>query len=80
MRCYECSLKGQISEAIGICHHCSIALCFEHATLVADPIHTTMLINRDVVLPKKARALLCRTCLDALRQLHLMEKSNPGSL
>lgn len=80
MRCYECSLQGQSSEAIGICHHCSIGLCIGHSTLVADPILTTVPLNREVVLPKRARGLLCRTCLDALRQLHVMDEARLESL
>ena len=68
MYCYECSQADTRGEAIGICHHCSVALCQEHASMIADPVTMTALINRTVVLPKKARLLLCSTCLAALQQ------------
>jgi hypothetical protein len=68
MYCYECSQAGTRQEAIGICHHCSVALCQQHASMITDPVTMTALINRTVVLPKKARLLLCTTCLAALQQ------------
>ena len=68
MYCYECSQAGTRGEAIGICHHCSVGLCQQHALMVTDPVTMTALINRTVVLPMKARLLLCRTCLAALEQ------------
>jgi len=70
MHCYECSKAGTNSEAVGLCHHCSAALCVDHACIVADPVTTTYPLNRTVVLPKSARMLLCGTCLQALRQIH----------
>ncbi len=68
MCCYECSQAGTRGEAIGICHHCSVGLCQEHAAMIEDQVTMTALINRTVVLPKKARLLLCNTCLAALQQ------------
>ena len=68
MCCYECSQASTRSEAIGICHHCSVALCQQHGLMISDPVTMTALINRTVVLPKKARLLLCSTCLAALQQ------------
>lgn len=67
MLCYECSQSGTSQEAIGICHHCSVWLCQGHVSLITDPVTMTALINRIVVLPKKAR-VLCSTCLAALEQ------------
>jgi hypothetical protein len=40
----------------------------QHASMITDPVTMTALINRTVVLPKKARMLLCATCLAALQQ------------
>lgn len=74
MRCYDCSVQGHRVEAIGVCHHCSVGLCAEHGTLVSDPILVNEPVARVVALPKKARELLCRTCLDALGQRHRMEE------
>jgi hypothetical protein len=68
MLCYECSQSGADLEAIGLCHHCSVGLCQQHASMITDPVTMTALINRTVVLPKKARLLLCSTCLAALQQ------------
>lgn len=73
MHCYECSLKEERRDAIGVCHHCSIALCASHGTLVADPVLVNVPLNRLVPLPKKAREFLCTTCLEALQQRHAME-------
>ena len=68
MLCYECSQTGPRQEAIGLCHHCSVGLCQGHASMITDPVTMTALIIRTVVLPKKARLLLCSTCLAALEQ------------
>ena len=68
MLCYECSQAGTRKEAIGVCHHCSFGLCQEHSAMIADQVTMTALINRTVVLPKKARLLLCSICLTALQQ------------
>ena len=68
MCCYECSQAGNRQEAFGICHHCSVGVCQSHSSVVTDPVTMTMLINRTVVLPKKARLLLCNICLAALEQ------------
>jgi len=68
MHCYECSQVGIAREAIGICHHCSAALCPDHAYAVADPITAQYFMGRIAILPKKARQLLCSTCKTALEQ------------
>ncbi len=72
MRCFDCSAPGERSEAIGVCHHCSVGLCADHGAIVSDPILAHESIAKVIALPKKARELLCRTCLDALRQRHAM--------
>ena len=68
MLCYECSKAGRNREPIGLCHHCSAALCADHACMVPDPVTTTYPVFRTVVLPKKARLFLCATCYSALQQ------------
>ena len=68
MLCYECPQPGTRQEAIGLCHHCSVGLCQQHASMITDPVTMTAIINRTVVLPKKARLLLCSTCLAAVQQ------------
>ena len=80
MKCFECSMIGQAVDAIGICHHCSVGLCSEHGVLADDPILVHEPIARVVALPKKARELLCQTCLEALRQRHVIEEQSamPG--
>ena len=68
MHCYECLQAGVTRDAIGLCHHCSAALCTEHAFVVADPVTTIYPLMKTVVLPKRARLLLCGTCKAALEQ------------
>ncbi len=70
MICFECSKSGMSREAVGLCHHCSAALCLEHARTVDDPVTATYAISKTVVLPKHARLILCATCRDALLQSH----------
>jgi hypothetical protein len=61
-------MQGDSSDALGVCHHCSVGLCATHGTVVADPVLTHEGLVKVVALPKKARALLCRICLEALQQ------------
>jgi hypothetical protein len=70
MRCFDCSQEGKHSEAAGICHHCSAALCTEHIHAVTDPVRMRSPVVRTVELPLRARLILCETCLSALRQEH----------
>lgn len=52
----------------------------DHASIVADPVTTSDPISKTVVLPKKARMLLCDTCLAAWEQLHREEvERKPGA-
>jgi hypothetical protein len=44
MVCYECFMRGQRRDAIGLCHHCSVAVCAEHAEVVAVPITEKVLL------------------------------------
>ena len=69
MLCYECLELGKQHEAIGLCHHCSIALCEYHGRVIADPVSKTVPLVREIVLPKQARLLLCNTCLSAMKQI-----------
>ncbi len=67
MECFECE-TGKSGEVVGLCHHCSVALCREHGSMVADTVCVTEPITHSVALPKRARLLLCRTCKTALLQ------------
>ncbi|MGO9274085.1 MAG: DUF2180 family protein [Terriglobia bacterium] len=73
MLCYECSKVGRNREAVGLCHHCSAGLCADHACVTVDPVTTTYPLCRTVVLPQKARQLLCATCLRALQQVSVKD-------
>jgi hypothetical protein len=73
MKCFDCSIQGRAEETIGICHHCSAGVCESHGSLVSDPVTMQALILRTIILPKKARLLLCRTCREALGQPHDLE-------
>jgi len=68
VHCYECLRVGETRDAVGLCHHCSAALCAEHICAVADPVTAIYPLVRTLVLPKKARLLLCGTCKAALEQ------------
>jgi len=68
VHCYECLQLGETRDAVGICHHCSAALCREHIWAVDDPVTAIYPLVRTVVLPKKARLLMCGTCKAALEQ------------
>jgi len=70
MKCFDCSIQGCAADALGICHHCSAGVCESHGSFVSDPVTMQAIVNRTVVLPKKARVLLCRTCQEALGQPH----------
>ena len=68
MLCYECSQVGRSSEAVGVCHHCSAALCSNHARTVTDPVTASYPVAMTIVLPLRARLMLCETCFSALYQ------------
>ena len=68
MECYQCLQSGISREAVGLCHHCSAALCAEHIYAVEEPLMIKHLMVPATVLPKKARLMLCATCKAALDQ------------
>lgn len=68
MQCYECLQAGITREAVGLCHHCSAALCREHILAVEDAITIRHMMAPYQVLPKRARICLCGTCKGALEQ------------
>ena len=67
MKCLDCGRKGNATEAIGICHHCSAGVCDIHGTLVSDPVTVPAVVMGRRVLPQRARLLFCNHCLAALR-------------
>ena len=69
MLCYECLESGSQRDAIGLCHHSSIALCEHHGRVIADPVTKILPLVREVALPISARLLLCNTCLAAVKQV-----------
>lgn len=70
MICFDCSKSGESRQAVGLCHHCSAALCARHAQTVDDPVAATFAVCKTVVLPKRARLVLCDVCRMALEQSH----------
>jgi hypothetical protein len=68
MMCYECFRKGIRREAVGLCHHCSAALCEEHAAAISRPVTRNAPISKVILMPLPARELLCPVCLPALTQ------------
>ena len=78
VHCYECLRAGDNRDAVGLCHHCSAALCEEHIREVDDPVTDIYPLMRTVVLPKKARLLLCSRCKAALEQLRTLRPECAG--
>ncbi len=70
MICFECAVAGSSRDAVALCHHCSAALCLDHARRVDDPVTVLHAVCKPVVLPKHARLILCATCQAALEQSH----------
>jgi hypothetical protein len=68
MICYECQQAGNRRDAVALCHHCSAALCQEHALVLADKVTAQYPVCKTVILPLRARVFLCSTCKDALQQ------------
>lgn len=68
MECFECLQSGVTREAVGLCHHCSAALCVDHIFAVEDPLTISHIMAPSEVLPKRARVMLCGTCKMALEQ------------
>ena len=77
MICYECQLASKRRDAVALCHHCSAALCQEHALILADPVTAQYPVCKTVILPLRARIFLCSTCRDALQQT--IENSSEAS-
>jgi hypothetical protein len=65
MICYECQQADKRRDAVALCHHCSAALCQEHALALADPVTALYPVCKTVVLPLRARVFLCSTCKEA---------------
>lgn len=69
MECYQCLQDGIQRDAVGLCHHCSAALCSDHIFAVEEPLMLKHLMVPSTIFPKKARLMLCSTCKAALDQL-----------
>jgi hypothetical protein len=67
MFCYDCHQEGKSSPAIGICHHCSIAVCPTHGTIYTHPTAAPEPAAKAATLPSHYRSLLCPHCLEAIR-------------
>ena len=69
MQCFQCLQNGINRDAVGLCHHCSAALCSEHIFEIEEPLMVKHLMAPATIFPKKARLLLCGTCKVALEQI-----------
>lgn len=67
MQCFDWPQNAS-REVVAICHHCSAALCREHAVSVTENIYANEALGRAVALPRRARLILCRTCKAAFQQ------------
>lgn len=68
MECYQCLQSGINRNAVGLCHHCSAALCSDHIFAVEEPLMVKHGMVPPTVFPKRARLMLCSTCRIALGQ------------
>ena len=69
MECYQCLQNGVNRDAVGLCHHCSAALCSDHIFAVEEPMMVKHVMVPPTLFPKRARRMLCSTCKIALEQL-----------
>ena len=69
MECYQCLQNGVNRDAVGLCHHCSAALCSDHIFAVEEPLMVKHVMVPPTLFPKRARRMLCSTCKIALEQL-----------
>ena len=67
MQCFDCP-QGRSGEVIGLCHHCSAALCREHGVSLPEDLYASEAVARSVALPRRARLILCRICEAAFEQ------------
>lgn len=74
MQCYECSVKGKETQAVGLCHNCSVGLCREHAVLRSRSLTAIYPIVKVVELPHQAREMLCSVCRTALEQERFLRR------
>ena len=74
MQCYECSISGKQTQAVGLCHNCSVALCQEHAILRPRDVTALYPVVKTVVLPQRSREMLCPVCKTALEQDRSMRR------
>ena len=51
MICYECQQADKRRDAVALCHHCSAALCQEHALAFADPVTAQYPLMQDRCTP-----------------------------
>lgn len=68
MICYDCHQDGKTAEAIGVCHHCSIAVCPAHGAMYTHPTPAPEPAAKAASLPSHYRSLLCPHCLEAIKQ------------
>lgn len=68
MQCYECAVLGKETQAIGMCHNCSVGLCREHAVLRPRSVTALYPIAKVIELPQRAREMLCSVCKAAFEQ------------
>ncbi|MBL8239977.1 MAG: DUF2180 family protein [Bryobacterales bacterium] len=68
MKCFDCHQLGKVSEAIGICHHCSVAVCPDHGTVFTHPLPVAEPAAKAATLPSHYRSLLCPDCFSAIKE------------
>ena len=68
MNCFDCSVSGQTTAAVGSCTTCGAGVCADHVELDAHELaHTSSPGNYT---PKVTRAFVCSVCAAVLSDLH----------
>lgn len=68
MNCLECEQDGVHRIAVALCHHCSAALCLEHARVLPKHLNIQVPVYKTVALPIPAQVILCQICHAAITQ------------
>lgn len=72
MNCMDCAQQGVSRVAVALCHHCSAALCHDHAKVIDEILERRLPIFKTEPAPRNARLVLCEVCRAAFAQTNLV--------
>ena len=65
MQCLDCAMKAVGRDPIGVCAHCGVGVCGDHAITSAPWLTRVGALKRQDRVDPPARRLLCPTCAAA---------------